>query len=322
MSQSFGKSMSTSGSSFLHKNATPTPSTLGGNPPAVAQQENLESRRLFQHIGLPPMAKSLPSPGPEDIFAPAETESDIQGSPEQTREGTTESFATEAAPLETTVAAIKENAVSAAPETAVAAKVETAVAAKVETAVTASVETAAETTFVPPEDGKVQDVGTSTPLFKQPSPEQVAQKQENRYDIPFHQHEKDILTYLSDFTKSPEFKPFQNPRSRRSLTNNDGATVVEELAQDFSTRNLTTRKDSSSEQVRDRLGRLVYEKFQDGQKWTARFLFYHDQNGKKSPFVQSLKSLSSDGRFREVQYSKLGQVESEKETLYDLKMVV
>lgn len=314
MSQSFGKSMSTSGSSFLHKNATPTPSTLGGNPPAVAQQENLESRRLFQHIGLPPMAKSLPSPGPEDIFAPPETESEIESSPEKTGEVTAESFTTKAAPLGPSGSANKENAVSAALETAVAEMVATAVAA--------SVETAAETTFVPPEDGKVQDVGTSTPLFKQPSPEQMAQKQEKRYDIPFHQHEKDILTYLSDFTKSPEFKPFQNPRSRRSLTNNDGATVVEELAQDFSTRNLTTRKDSSSEQVRDRLGRLVYEKFQDGQKWTARFLFYHDQNGKKSPFVQSLKSLSSDGRFREVQYSKLGQVESEKETLYDLKMAI
>lgn len=306
MSQSFGKSMSTSGSSFLHKNATPTPSTLGGNPPAVAQQENLESRRLFQHIGLPPMARSLPSPAPEDIFASPETESDIESSPEQTGEGTTESFTTEAAPVGPTVSANKE----------------TAVAAKVETAVTASVETAAETTFVPPEDGRVRDVSTATPLFKQTSPEQMAQKQEKRYDIPFHQHEKDILTYLSEFTKSPEFKPFQNPRSRRSLTNNDGATVVEELAQDFSTRILTTRKDSSSEQVRDRLGRLVYEKFQDGQKWTARFLFYHDQNGKKSPFVQSLKSLSSDGRFREVQYSKLGQVESEKETLYDLKMAI
>lgn len=322
--------MSTSGSSFLQKNATPTPSTLGGNPPAVAQQENLESRRLFQHIGLPPMAKSLPSPGPEDIFAPPETESDIESSPEKTGEGTTEPFTTEAAPLGPTVTANKETAflsaletaVAAKIETAVAAKIETAVAAKVQTAVTASVETAAETTFVPPEDGKVQDVSTSTPLFKQPSPEQMAPKQEKRYDIPFHQHEKDILTYLIDFTKSPEFKPFQNPRSRRSLTNNDGATVVEELAQDFSTRNLTTRKDSSSEQVRDRLGRLVYEKFQDGQKWTARFLSYHDQNGKKSPFVQSLKSLSSDGRFREVQYSKLGQVESEKETLYDLKMAV
>ncbi|PZM85494.1 MAG: hypothetical protein DKT66_04745 [Candidatus Melainabacteria bacterium] len=297
--------MSTSGSSFLQKNATPTPSTLGGNPPAVAQQENLESRRLFQHIGLPPMARSLPSAGREDIFAPPATESEIENSPEQNCEGTTETFTTDAATPETVLAASQETAVEPTQTNAVAA-----------------LEPADMATFVPPQDGKVQEVSTPTSLFKQPSPEKIDSKQEKRYDIPFHQHEKDILIYLSDFTKSPEFKPFQNPRSRRSLTNNDGATVVEELAQDFSTRNLTTRKDSSSEQVRDRLGRLVYEKFQDGQKWTARFLFYHDQNGKKSPFVQSLKSLSSDGRFREVQYSKLGQVESEKETLYDLKMAI
>ena len=158
--------------------------------------------------------------------------------------------------------------------------------------------------------------------FKQPSAETAARVEEKRYDIPFQQYEKEILVHLSDFTKSPAFKPFQNPRSRRSLTNNDGITVVEELAQDFSTRNLTTRKDGSSEQVRDRLGRLIYEKFQQEEKWTARFLFYHDENGKRSPFVQSLKSLSSDGRFREVQYSKLGQVESEKDTLYDLKMAI
>lgn len=249
MTQSFGKSMSTSGSNFLQPKATATPSSTGGTPPASAPQENLESRRLFQNIGLPPMAKTLPPPGSEDIFAP-------------------------------------------------------------------------------PQDGRVQDVSTAnlfTQDVTQPATEPVlpsAPVEEKKYDIPFHQHEKDILAHLSDFTKSPEFKPFQNPRSRRSLTNNDGTTVVEELAQDFSIRYLTTRKEGSSQQVRDRLGRLVYERFQDGENWTARFLCYHDQNGKKSPFVQSLKSLSSDGRFREVQYSKLGQVESERETLYDLKLAI
>ncbi len=46
---------------------------------------------------------------------------------------------------------------------------------------------------------------------------------------------------------------------------------MEELAQDFSTRNLTTRKDGSSEQVRDRLGRIVYEKFQEGEKMDGTF---------------------------------------------------
>lgn len=242
MTQLFGKSMSTSGSNFLQPKANATPSSLGGNPPATAPQENLESRRLFQHIGLPPMAKTLPPEVSEDIFTP-------------------------------------------------------------------------------PEDGKVEEVSKASP-FKQPPAETAARVEEKRYDIPFQQYEKEILVHLSDFTKSPAFKPFQNPRSRRSLTNNDGITVVEELAQDFSTRNLTTRKDGSSEQVRDRLGRLIYEKFQQEEKWTARFLFYHDENGKRSPFVQSLKSLSSDGRFREVQYSKLGQVESEKDTLYDLKMAI
>lgn len=242
MTQSFGKSMSTSGSNFLQPKANATPSSLGGNPPATATQENLESRRLFQHIGLPPMAKTLPPEASEDIFTP-------------------------------------------------------------------------------PQDGKVEEVSSSSP-FKQPPAETAAPVEEKRYDIPFQQYEKDILVHLNDFTRSPAFKPFQNPRSRRSLTNSEGVTVVEELAQDFSTRILTTRKDGSTEQVRDRLGRLVYEKFQQAEKWTARFLFYHDQNGKKSPFVHSLKSLSSDGRFREVQYSKLGQVESEKETLYDLKMAI
>lgn len=240
MTQSFGNSMSTAGSNHLPQKATQTPSTLGGSPPASEPQENLETRSLFQHIGLPPMAKTLPPPGSDNIFAP-------------------------------------------------------------------------------PEDGKLEDVSTSTPFVQ---PEAQPLKEEKRYDIPFHQHEKDILLHLSDFTKSQEFKPFQTPRSRRSLTNSDGATVVEELAQDFSTRNLTTRKDGSSEQVRDRLGRLMYEKFQEGEKWTARFLYYHDQAGKKSPFVLALKSLSSDGRFREVQYSKLGQIESEKETLYDLKLAL
>ena len=241
MTQSFGKSMSTAGSNHLQQKATTAPSTLGGTPPASAPQENFETRRLFQHIGLPPMAKTLPPPGTEDIFAPIE-------------------------------------------------------------------------------DGKLEDVGTPSTIEEQPKAETLTEAK--RYDIPFHQHEKDILSHLSDFAKSQEFKPFQNPRSRRSLTNNDGAIVVEELAQDFSTRNLTTRKDGSSEQVRDRLGRIVYEKFQEGEKWTARFLYYNDQAGKKSPFVMALKSLSSDGRFREVQYSKLGQIESEKETLYDLKLAL
>ncbi len=240
MTQSFGNSMSTAGSNHLPQKATQNPSTLGGSPPASEPQENLETRSLFQHIGLPPMAKTLPPAGSDDIFAP-------------------------------------------------------------------------------PEDGKLEDVSTPQPFDK---PEAEPPKEEKRYDIPFHQHEIDILSHLSDFTKSKEFKPFQTPRSRRSLTSNDGATVLEELAQDFSTRNLTTRKEGSSEQVRDRLGRLVYEKFQEGEKWTARFLCYHDQAGKKSPFVLALKSLSSDGRFREVQYSKLGQIESEKETLYDLKLAL
>lgn len=233
--------MSTSGSSFLQQK-NPAQTILGNNPPVVTPQENLESRRLFQHIGLPPMAKATPPSSTEDIFTP-------------------------------------------------------------------------------PDDGKATEVSSSSP-FKQPESEtsSAAPVEDKKYDIPFHQHERDILAHLSDFTKSPEFKPFQNPRSRRSLTSNDGATVVEELAQDFSTRTISTRAEGSTEQVRDRLGRLVYEKFQEGEKWTARFLCYHDQSGKKSPFVQALKSLSADGRFREVQYSKLGQIESEKETLYDLKL--
>lgn len=264
MTQSFGKSMSTAGSNHLQQKASPNPSSVGGTPPASAPQENLETRSLFQHIGLPPMAKTVAPPGSEDIFAPPQ-------------DGKLEDVST-SSPSITSVASTSDASTS----------------------------------------------NTSTPnpssLFKQP--EAATLKEEKRYDIPFLQQEKDILCHLSDFTKSQEFKPFQNPRSRRSLTNNDGATVLEELAQDFSTRNLTTRKDGSCEQVRDRLGRIVYEKFQEGEKWTARFLYYHDQAGKKSPFVQSLKSLSSDGRLREVQYSKLGQIESEKETLYDLKMAL
>ena len=239
MSQSIGKSMSTSGSNFLQPKATKTPSTPGGSPPAIEAQEITETRRLFQHIGLPPMSKTE-APIKEDIFAP-------------------------------------------------------------------------------PDDGKTEDVSTSTP-FKRPAV--PFNKTEKRYDIPFHQHEIDLIAQLSDFTKSNQFKPFQTPRSRRILTSNEGTTVVEELAQDFSTRTITTRKDGSAEQVRDLLGRLIYEKFQEADKWTARFLCYHDQAGKKSPFVLSLKSLSSDGRFREVQYSKLGQIESEKETLYDIKLAL
>jgi hypothetical protein len=241
MSQVFGKSKSTSGSNFLQQKSPPNPPSKGGIGPVQGPQEILETRRLFQNIGLPPMAKT------------------------------------------------------AAP---------------------------AETIFSPPADEKKEELMSSSP-FKQPPPDpSQQQKQETqRYDIPFQQHEIDILAQLSDFTKSAHFKPFENPRSRRSLTGDDGTTVMEELAQDFSTRTLTTRPDGSSEQVRDRLGRLVYEKFQEGGKWTARFLEYHDEGGKKSPFVMALKSLSSDGRFREIQYSKLGQIESEKETLYDLKLV-
>lgn len=240
MSQLFGKSTSTSGSNFLQQKSTPNPSVVGGKSPIQGPQEILETRRLFQNIGLPPMAKT------------------------------------------------------AAPE---------------------------ESIFSPPADEKKEELMSSSP-FKQPPPDpSKPEKEDKRYDIPFHQHEIDLLAQLSDFTKSNHFKPFENPRSRRSLTGEDGTTVLEELAQDFSTRTLTTRQDGSSEQVRDRLGRLVYEKFQEGSKWTARFLLYHDQEGKKSPFVMALKSLSSDGRFREIQYSKLGQIESEKETFYDLKLV-
>lgn len=284
MTQSFGKSMSTAGSNHLQQKASPNPSSVGGTPPASAPQENLETRSLFQHIGLPPMAKTVAPPGSEDIFAPPQ-------------DGKLEDVST-SSPSITSVAS------TAGPSTSDASP------------------SVASTSGVSTSSPSVSGPSTSSPssLFKQP--EAATLKEEKRYDIPFLQQEKDILCHLSDFTKSQEFKPFQNPRSRRSLTNNDGATVLEELAQDFSTRNLTTRKDGSSEQVRDRLGRIVYEKFQEGEKWTARFLYYHDQAGKKSPFVHSLKSLSSDGRFREVQYSKLGQIESEKETLYDLKMAL
>jgi hypothetical protein len=241
MSQLFGKSQSTSGSNFLQQKSTPNPSQAGGKSPVEGPQEILETRRLFQNIGLPPMAKS-------------------------------------AAPV--------------------------------------------ENIFSPPADEKKEELMSSSP-FKQPAPDpsKPEKKEDKRYDIPFHQHEIDLLAQLSDFTKSAHFKPFESPRSRRSLTGADGTTVLEELAQDFSTRTLTTRQDGSSEQIRDRLGRLIYEKFQEGSKWTARLLQYHDQAGKKSPFVMALKSLSSDGRFREIQYSKLGQIESEKETLYDLKLV-
>ncbi len=282
MTQSFGKSMSTAGSNHLQQKASPTPSSVGGTPPASEPQENLETRSLFQHIGLPPMAKTVPPPESEDIFAPPQ-------------DGKLEDVSTPSAPSlpsasNASSAPIGSNA-SSAP-------------------IGSNVDNTPSTSSAP----------NPSSLFKQL--EAAPLKEEKRYDIPFQQHEKDILSHLSDFTKSQEFKPFQNPRSRRSLTNNDDATVVEELAQDFSTRNLTTRKEGTSEQVRDRLGRIVYEKFQEGGKWTARFLYYHDQAGKKSPFVQALKSLSSDGRFREVQYSKLGQIESEKETLYDLKMAL
>ena len=279
MTQSFGKSMSTAGSNHLQPKASPTPSSVGGTPPASEPQENLETRSLFQHIGLPPMAKTAPPPGSEDIFAPPQDGKLEDVSAPSTPSASSSGNLADTPGTSTTPGTSSTSSTSNTPST------------------------------------------SSTPsLFKQP--EAAPLKEEKRYDIPFQQHEKDILSHLSDFTKSQEFKPFQNPRSRRSLTNNDGATVVEELAQDFSTRNLTTRKDGSSEQVRDRLGRIVYEKFQEGEKWTARFLYYHDQAGKKSPFVQALKSLSSDGRFREVQYSKLGQIESEKETLYDLKMAL
>ncbi|MBA3994396.1 MAG: hypothetical protein C0469_12780, partial [Cyanobacteria bacterium DS2.3.42] len=62
--------MSTAGSNHLHQKASPTPSSVGGTPPASEPQENLETRSLFQHIGLPPMAKTVPPPESEDIFAP------------------------------------------------------------------------------------------------------------------------------------------------------------------------------------------------------------------------------------------------------------
>jgi len=238
MSQLFGKSASTSGSNFLQPKTTKVPSVLCGSSPVKEPQEILETRRLFQNIGMPPMAQT-------------------------------------AAPV--------------------------------------------ENIFTPPTDEKKEELMSSSP-FKDPQPAQ--QKEEKRYDIPFHKHEIDILSQLSDFTKSAGFKAFENPRSRRSTTNADGTTILEELAQDFSTRTITTSKDRNAEQIRDRLGRLLYEKFQEGDKWTARILYYHDQGGKKSPFVMALKSLSSDGRFRDVQYSKLGQIESEKETLYDLKLAL
>ena len=281
MTHTYGKSMSTSGSNFLQHKATANPSSPGGIPPASAQQENLESRRLFQHIGLPPMAKTLPPPDSDNVFAPPP-------------DGKTEEVMGSSPPGET----------APAPDFPV-------------TAVTvAGADRSASPASAPAAIVRAESVTPDTPIHAAAVPGE----EERRYDIPFYQKEKDILVHLSDFTNSPAFAPFQNPRSRRSSTSAEGATVVEELAQDFSVRKLTSHKENSSEQVRDRLGRLIYEKFQEGQKWTARFLCYHDQNGKKSPFVQSLKSLSSDGCFREVQYSKLGQVESEKETLYDLKM--
>lgn len=275
MTHTYGKSMSTSGSNFLQHKASANPSSPGGIPPASAQQENLESRRLFQHIGLPPMAKTLTPPGADNVFDPPP-------------DGKTQEVMGSNPPAEK------------APEPAVPV---------------AGADRSASPASAPSAIVRAESVAPDTPIHAVAPP-----AEERRYDIPFYQKEKDILVHLSDFTNSPAFAPFQNPRSRRSSTSAEGATVVEELAQDFSIRKLTSHKENYSEQVRDRLGRLIYEKFQEGHKWTARFLCYHDQNGKKSPFVQSLKSLSSDGCFREVQYSKLGQVESEKETLYDLKM--
>lgn len=312
MTQSFGKSMSTSGSNFLQPKGTPNPSVLGGATPATAPQEGSDPRRLFQNIGLPPMAKTMRPSNADDIFAPPDDGKAAQVAFEQVISGQTASGQI-AGHLQNAVTQLKfgetQNPAPGLKFSNSAPIMEHSVSTN--HSVVATNSTAAN-------ELKASPTATTKPLPEQDKPNKSVKEQ--RYDIPFAQQEKEILSYLSDFTKSPEFKPFQTPRSRRSLTNNEGSTVVEELAQDFSTRMLTMRKDGSSEQIKDRLGRLIYEKFEESGKWTARFLYYHDQGGKKSPFVLALKSLSSDGRFREVQYSKLGQVESEREKFYDLKL--
>ncbi|MBC7997467.1 MAG: hypothetical protein IAF58_05975 [Leptolyngbya sp.] len=259
MTQSFGKSMSTSISNLVQPNGAQSSAPAGPNPLSLGLQELFDSRRLYQNIGLPPMSRLvLPE---EDMFAPADHKSI-------------------SAPSEVNPAEI----LSASPESP----------------------------------------AVKTPTISAPAitPTKKIENKATNYDIAHHQHEKDILKYLSDFTKAPEFKPFQTPRSTRTLSNNEGITVTEELAQDFATRTVTTQKNLIIEQVKDRLGRLIYEKFTEDYKWTARFLYYQDADGKRSPFVMSMRSLSSDGRYRDIKYSKLGKVESEKETLYDLKLAL
>lgn len=73
MTQSFGKSMSTSISNTMQPNGAQSSAAAAPNPLSLGEQELFDSRRLFQNIGLPPMSRMvLPE---EDIFAPADHKS-------------------------------------------------------------------------------------------------------------------------------------------------------------------------------------------------------------------------------------------------------
>lgn len=125
---------------------------------------------------------------------------------------------------------------------------------------------------------------------------------------------QDDLTALIDFTKSPAYQAFDSPQSKTTKTENEGYSVIEQVTPNFQVRKVEKDATGKRETVRDRYGRLVYEKSGNLKGgWTARELKYQDKDGKRSPFLASMRSLSSDGILKTTTYGEFGLVVEERQ---------
>ncbi|HEY9784781.1 MAG TPA: hypothetical protein V6D17_05200 [Candidatus Obscuribacterales bacterium] len=140
------------------------------------------------------------------------------------------------------------------------------------------------------------------------------QKNDTRCDTPYAAAPSEYQS-LVDFSKSPEYAVFELPNCRTVKQEHAGFSLIEQFACDFKTRRVQSDAISGSkETVRDRYGRLIYEKTVDADgNWSAREFRYQDEDGKRSPFIAFERKISSDGTLREITYGKHGIVSEQKE---------
>lgn len=118
------------------------------------------------------------------------------------------------------------------------------------------------------------------------------------------------LAGLIDFKNSIHYESFASPKCSVTRTETDKSSIEEWLAPNYMARKLEKTEQATIETVRDRYGRLIYEKKSIKRgSWSAREIKYQDKDGKRSPFIAFTRVVASDGILKETSYGINGVTE-------------